>query len=53
LPRDLPVKIVEEAEKIETKLDEALLLVLTQRTEDFCCVEHVLSVHDSNGRVRK
>lgn len=52
MPLNLPVEIVEEAEKIETKLDEALLLVLAKRTEDFCCVEHVLSIHDPN-RIRK
>ena len=44
--RNSPVEVVEEAEKVESKLDEALLLVLTQGTEDFCGVKHVLSIHD-------
>lgn len=44
--RNSPVEVVKEAEEVESKLDEALLLVLTQGTEDLCGVKHVLSVHD-------
>lgn len=44
--RNSPVEVVEEAEEVESKLDEALLLVLTQSTEDLCGVKHVLSVHN-------
>jgi len=43
---DVPVKIVKEAEQIETELDEAFLLVLSQCAKDLCCVKHVLSIHD-------
>lgn len=46
---DLPVQVVKEAQKVETELDKALLLVLAQCTEDLCGVEHVLVVHDPNG----
>ncbi len=50
---DIPVKIVKEAEQIEPELDEALLLVLSQRTEDLCRVKHVLSIHDPfNGKAK-
>jgi len=49
--KDHAVKVVEEAEKVKAELDEALLLVLTQRTENLCCVKHVLSVHDLVGVV--
>jgi hypothetical protein len=46
---NLPVQIVKEAQKIESKFDEALFLVLTQRAEDLCGIKHVLVVQDPNG----
>ena len=39
-----PVEVVEEAEKVESELDKALLLVVRERTEDLRCVVHVIPV---------
>lgn len=49
--KDHAVKIIKEAEQIETELDEAFLLVLSQCTKDLCRVKHVLSIHDLVGVV--
>ena len=41
-----PVEVEEEADEVETELDEALFLVRRERAEDFCSVERVVFVHD-------
>ena len=44
--RYAPVEVVEEAEQVEPELDEALFLVVRQRTEDLCRVVHVILIPD-------
>lgn len=41
-----PVEVVEEAKQVEPELDEALLLVVRQRTEDLCRVVHMVLITD-------
>ena len=43
---DHPVQVVEEADQIEAQLNEADLLMLAQRPEDFGGVQGVILVHD-------
>ena len=47
---DVPVDVVEEREEVEGELDEALLLVSTERAEDFSCVVLPIVCHKSAMR---
>ena len=49
---DVPVKIVEKGQQIETELDETLLLVPRQRPKNFRRIVHVVFIPDSVGMKR-
>lgn len=52
IDRHLPVKIIEETQKIESKFEEDLLFVWFECAEDFCCVVYMILVHDPRTTTR-
>ena len=41
---DAPVQIVEEAQKVESELEEHLVLLVPHRAEDLGCIIHVVAL---------